>query len=118
MEIRDIKDVWLDYIFIRYTKRSWRDFDRHIARLLGCGEYEVLEYLQSHSTGLILQRIEERLTARYPLRYAWKNNCVRAALYNRRCRIIARGAFNTVLIEFADNGLLVTTSGNALRKEK
>ncbi len=52
---------------------------------------------------------------KFPYRFAWKNNESRARLYGRRCRILARGAKNTVLIEF-ENGEMVTTSGNALRK--
>jgi hypothetical protein len=32
--------------------------------------------------------------------YAWRNNSKRATMYRRRCRIVARGAMNSVLIEF------------------
>ena len=49
-------------------------------------------------------------------RFAWKNNPVRARLYCRTCRLVARGSMNTVLVEFVDTNERVTTSGNALRK--
>ncbi len=48
--------------------------------------------------------------------YAWGNNARRRALQGRRCRILARGRMNTVLIEFLDNGERVTTSTRALRR--
>jgi len=38
-------------------------------------------------------------------------------LFGRRCRIVARGAMNSRLIEFED-GTLHVVSGNALRKAK
>jgi hypothetical protein len=38
-------------------------------------------------------------------------------LYGRRCRIVARGAMNSRLIEFED-GSLHCVSGNALRRVK
>ena len=34
--------------------------------------------------------------------YAWKNNEKRAMMYKRECHIVARGAMNSILIEFAD----------------
>jgi len=46
--------------------------------------------------------------------YAWRNNERRAALYGRRCRVVASGAMRTVLVEFED-GERVTTSRRALR---
>lgn len=48
---------------------------------------------------------------------AWKNNPRRAELYRRRCRVVARGAMNSVLVEF-ENGERVVTSRNAVRKLK
>lgn len=36
--------------------------------------------------------------------YRWGNNSVRAGLKGRECRIIARGAYNSAMIEFMDNG--------------
>lgn len=42
--------------------------------------------------------------------YRWGNNPRRAELKGRRCRIIARGRMNSILIEFADNGERVVTS--------
>ena len=49
-------------------------------------------------------------------KYAWGNNPVRAALKGRKCKLIATGTRNTVLIEMADTGERVTTSRRALRK--
>ena len=49
-------------------------------------------------------------------RYAWGNNPVRARLKGRICRVLARGAFNSVAVEFVDTGESTITSGNALRK--
>ena len=46
--------------------------------------------------------------------YAWRNNERRAALYGRRCRIVASGKMGTVLVEF-ENGERVTTSHRAVR---
>lgn len=51
----------------------------------------------------------------YPYYYAWKNNEVRAKLYGRRCKVLARGRMNSCLLEF-ENGELVVTSRNAIRK--
>ena len=48
--------------------------------------------------------------------YGWGNNPRRRRLQGRCCRIVARGAMNTVLIEFLDNGERVTTSTRALRR--
>lgn len=47
--------------------------------------------------------------------YAWKNNARRLTLYKRECRIVARGALNSVLIEFAD-GQRECVSRNAVRR--
>ena len=47
--------------------------------------------------------------------YAWRNNDRRAALYGRRCRIVASGSLGTVLLVF-ENGERVTTSRRALRR--
>lgn len=51
----------------------------------------------------------------YPYRFAWKNNEVRATLYNRRCRVLCRGTMNSALIEF-ENGERRVVSRNALRR--
>lgn len=51
----------------------------------------------------------------FPYRFAWKNNEVRATLYNRRCRVICRGTMNSALIEF-ENGERRVVSRNALRR--
>lgn len=53
----------------------------------------------------------------YPYYFAWKNNPLRATLYRRPCRVVARGGMNSVLVEFED-GRRVVTSRNALRKAK
>lgn len=47
--------------------------------------------------------------------YAWKNNPKRETLYRRECRILARGALNSILIEFAD-GQREIVSRNAVRR--
>ena len=49
----------------------------------------------------------------YPYRYAWN----RMGKKGQRCRVLARGRMNTILVEFAD-GHRATTSRNALRKVK
>ncbi len=51
----------------------------------------------------------------YPYYYAWKNNSKRETLYQRPCRIVARGALNSILIEF-ENGQREVVSRNAVRK--
>jgi len=48
--------------------------------------------------------------------YAWGNNSRRRELRGRQCRVVARGAMRTVLVEFLDNGERVTTSARALRR--
>ena len=53
----------------------------------------------------------------YPYYYAWGNNAVRAAFKGRRCRVVARGAMNSCLLEF-ENGERLVTSCNALRRRK
>ena len=53
----------------------------------------------------------------FPYVYRWANNLERAKCKGKRCRIVTRGAMNTVLLEF-DDGFQMTSSGNALRKEK
>ncbi len=55
------------------------------------------------------------MTPDYPYYYAWKNNSKRATLYQRSCRIVARGALNSVLIEF-ENGQREVVSRNAVRR--
>lgn len=42
---------------------------------------------------------------------------MRAGLYRKRCRVLARGTMNSVLVEFED-GERVVTSRNAVRKVK
>lgn len=54
-------------------------------------------------------------TAECPYIYAWKNNEVRAAMFRRPCRVVARGSLGSVLIEFED-GRRTVTSRRALRK--
>jgi hypothetical protein len=49
--------------------------------------------------------------------YAWRNNAKRATLYRRHCRIVARLAFNSAVVEF-ENGQRECISRNALRKIK
>jgi len=49
--------------------------------------------------------------------YVWKNNSKRAVLYGLRCRVVARLAQNSAIVEF-DNGQRECVSRNALRKVK
>lgn len=51
----------------------------------------------------------------YPYYYTWKNNIKRRTLYKRRCRILAKGAKNSCLVEF-ENGQREVISRNAIRK--
>ena len=51
-------------------------------------------------------------------RYPWRNNEKRATMYGRVFCVVARGAMNSVLIEFTDNRQREVTSRNALRKVK
>jgi hypothetical protein len=46
--------------------------------------------------------------------YAWRNNEKRIGLFKRECRVVARGAMNSVLVEFAD-GQREVVSRNAIR---
>lgn len=50
-------------------------------------------------------------------RYAWKNNPKRAALYGRKCRKLATGKMQSVLVEF-ENGQREVVSFRALRRAK
>lgn len=50
--------------------------------------------------------------------YRWANNEKRATLRGRVCRVIARGAQNSALVEFVDGGQREVISRNALRKVK
>ena len=47
--------------------------------------------------------------------YRFKNNPKRIKLYGKRCAVVARGAMNSVLIEFED-GTREVVSRNAIRK--
>lgn len=53
----------------------------------------------------------------FPYTYAWGNNPRRALFKGMRCKLLASGKRNTVLIEF-ENGEKMTTSRRALRKVK
>lgn len=48
--------------------------------------------------------------------YTWRNNAKRATLYHRRCKIIARGKMNSLLVKFSNDQREII-SGNALRKQ-
>jgi len=54
---------------------------------------------------------------KYPYRYAWGNNPVRAKMKNKRCRVLASGTMNSVALEFED-GMRMVSSRRALRKRK
>jgi hypothetical protein len=47
--------------------------------------------------------------------YAWRNNEKRLTLYRRACKVVARGAMNSCLLEF-ENGQREVVSRNAIRK--
>lgn len=49
-------------------------------------------------------------------RYVWGNNEKRATLRGRLCRVVARGALNSALVEFVDNGQREVVSRSALRR--
>ena len=49
--------------------------------------------------------------------YAWKNNGKRMTMYRRKCRVIARGRMNSILIEF-ENGQREIVSRNSIRRAK
>jgi len=48
--------------------------------------------------------------------YSWGNNSKRKTLKGRVCRVLARGAMNSVLIEFTDTGRREIVSHRAIRK--
>ena len=48
-------------------------------------------------------------------RYCWRNNVKRLQLFGRKCRILAQGNRNSVLIEF-ENGDKEIVSRRALRR--
>jgi hypothetical protein len=47
--------------------------------------------------------------------FVWGNNEKRAELKGRRCRILAAGRLNSVLVEFVDGGGREVVSRRALR---
>lgn len=51
----------------------------------------------------------------FDYKYSWRNNEKRQTLYGRRCRIVARGALNSIMIEFED-GQREIVSGNSIRR--
>lgn len=51
----------------------------------------------------------------YPYVYRWENNPTDAKFKGKICRLVCRGALNTVMLEFED-GTRVATSGDAIRK--
>lgn len=53
----------------------------------------------------------------YPYVYNWHNNEKRATLKGRHCRVLARGALNSALVEF-ENGQREIISRNALKRGK
>ena len=50
--------------------------------------------------------------------FPWRNNEKRATLYGRRFVVLARGALNSVMVRFLDNGERCVISRNALRRAK
>jgi hypothetical protein len=53
----------------------------------------------------------------YKYYYAWRNNPKRETMYRRACRVIARGAMNSCMIEF-ENGQVEIVSRNAVKVRK
>jgi hypothetical protein len=53
----------------------------------------------------------------YKYYYAWKNNSKRETMYKRACRVIARGAMNSCMVEFED-GQREIVSRNAVKVRK
>jgi hypothetical protein len=49
--------------------------------------------------------------------YVWGNNPKRETLKGRRCRVLARGKKNSILVEF-ENGQKEIVSRNSVRKEQ
>jgi hypothetical protein len=47
--------------------------------------------------------------------YAWGNNEKRRAMKGRECVVLARGALNSCLVQFCDNGQREVVSQRALR---
>jgi len=50
-------------------------------------------------------------------RYCWGNNPKRAGMQGRVCRVVCRGAKNSAMVEFTDNGQREVVSRNALRRD-
>lgn len=50
--------------------------------------------------------------------YCWRNNAKRQTMTGRVCRLLWRGARNSAMIEFTDNGQREIVSRNALRKHQ
>jgi len=49
--------------------------------------------------------------------YRWGNNPKRASLKGRQCKVLARGALNSCLVQF-ENGQREVISRNALRRKE
>ena len=52
----------------------------------------------------------------FPYIYTWGNNLKRISLKGHKCKVLARGALNSCLVEF-ENGQKEVVSRNALRKD-
>ena len=50
--------------------------------------------------------------------YRWGNTPERARMKGRRCVVLARGAMNSALVRFIDDGQREVISRNALRRVK
>jgi peptide methionine sulfoxide reductase MsrB len=53
----------------------------------------------------------------FPYVYSWRNNSKRLTLYGRRCRVVCRGAKNSVGIIFED-GSFECVSRYSIRRTK
>jgi hypothetical protein len=51
-------------------------------------------------------------------RYCWSNNAKRATLYGRQCRVLARLAKNSAVVQFEDDRHKEIVSRSALRRIK
>jgi len=47
--------------------------------------------------------------------YVWKNNEKRRTMRGRECHVLARGAMNSIMIEFTDNGQKEIVSRHSVR---
>lgn len=71
--------------------------------------------LLSRSATLVMRKDIRFMEAGELMIYCWRNNPKRIILYNKRCRVLAIGKMNSVLVEF-EAGNREIVSKFALRK--